>query len=109
MEDILRTERETRKFRLLALLLVAAGVYFQQREIPIWPAVAVSLIYLVYLSFLLFKLIRRLPARLLPFLMLIVDTGFVGGLLHFFGVESAFFVFFPVLIIYYAIYLGYTG
>ncbi|MDO8690948.1 MAG: winged helix-turn-helix domain-containing protein, partial [Dehalococcoidia bacterium] len=97
------------KFRLLALLLVAAGVYFQQREIPIWPAVAVSLFYLIYLSFLLFTLIRLLPARLLPFLMLIVDTGFVGGLLYLFGVESAFFVFFPVLIIYYAIYLGYTG
>ncbi|MBI2862951.1 MAG: winged helix-turn-helix domain-containing protein, partial [Chloroflexi bacterium] len=109
MEDILRTERETRKFRLLALLLLAAGVYFQRKEIDIWPALGLSLFYLVYLSFLLFTLIRFLPARILPYLMLVVDTGFAGGTLALFGVESAFFVFFPVLIIYYAIYLGYSG
>lgn len=109
MEDILRIERETRKFRLLAVFFVAAGFQFQRNEIPILPAVALATVYLVYLSVSLFTIIKRVPPRLVPYLMLAVDAAFVIGTLHIFGVNSPAFVLLPVLIVYYAIYLRYTA
>ncbi|MDO8688673.1 MAG: winged helix-turn-helix domain-containing protein [Dehalococcoidia bacterium] len=109
MDDILRTERETRKFRLLALLILAAAVYLQHYTLSLGPVLTICVPYLAYLTLLHSTLLRRLPTEWLPYTMLVVDTGFVSGAVYVFGVESAFFAFFPILIIYYAFYMGYVG
>ncbi|MBI4322149.1 MAG: winged helix-turn-helix domain-containing protein [Chloroflexi bacterium] len=109
MDDNIRTERDTRKFRLLALLLVVAGVYFERQEVALWPAIALAGLYLLHLVVFFSVIVRWVPPRLLPYGMLWADVGFVGGTLYLFGVDSAFFVFFPIVVFYYALSLGYVG
>lgn len=113
---ILNTERETRRFRLLALMVATATLYFQQDEVALLPALLWAFAFFLYTLVLgpaLSKLIPSLNATDLSFLvwsMVLVDAVLVVSLVHFSGgVATIAVVLIPLFIIYHAVYRGYSG
>lgn len=104
-----RTERETLKFRLLALLVVAFTLYIRAQYVPLWPTVALVLSYLAYSLAARLLLIPRFMGLPLIYGMLAVDSLAVLATIYLIGPESPVFVLLPVLVVYYALYLGYAG
>lgn len=110
MEHILETERETLKLRLLAVAAALAGLQLRQKEIELGPALALTLGYLAYSLLLRSFIIPRLAAPLLVYAMILVDTAVLLVALNLAGgIESSLFILFPLLVIYYAIHLGYKS
>lgn len=104
---ILRTERDTLKFRLLALAVVALITYYRQDQVPILPAVFWLLIYLAYNLSLSTVILPRWASSYTIYGMLFVDTAFLTGALYLIGAGTALFLFLPMAVIYYSIYQGY--
>ncbi len=110
MELILRTERDTRKFRLLALLVAVAGMYLRQNRVDIWPAVYLAAAYLVYLTFFGPLVLPRVHSPSIVYGMTVVDAVALTVALRIAGgLDSALFILLPLFIIYYSIYLGYAS
>ena len=123
MEEIRQTERETLKFRLIFLIVVAVMVLLQQfgfarfralliaEENILW-AVLLSAAYLAY-SLALGRYILpawRWSANIAFLLMLVVDAVVILLATHLFGgVDSPVSIFYPLAIVYYAIFRGYLG
>jgi tetratricopeptide (TPR) repeat protein len=109
MRRILDVEQETLKLRLLALCATVAGLYFQQRQINILPAVILATTYLVYAVLLRSVILRRVSFPFVIYGMLLIDTATVTAALHLSGsLQSSVFILYPLLIIYYAIYFAYA-
>ena len=114
---ILHTERETRRFRLLCLLLAAVTLYFRLDEVSVTPAIASMVAFLVYtlvLAVAFRKVVPRLgiPMALTGFIagMALADGVFVGAFVYYTGGITAITVILvPLFIIYHTIYLGYTS
>jgi len=110
LEHIYKTERETLKFRLLALVIVGVGLYFKTDAVNIWPLVALLLSYMVYAMSLGPFLIPRLKSVRVIFGMILIDAVVVNlGLYLAGGVRSYIFVLLPLLVIYYSMYFGYAS
>lgn len=110
LQHIYRTERDTRKFRLLALAAATAVLYMRREDVLLWPIVGLIVGYLFYTFILYSRALRRLPANYLVLGMASVDTVTVALTLHFLGgVESPLFLLLPGVVMYYAIYLGYLS
>lgn len=107
---LLQTERETLKFKLLAVLVVTAGVYLRQSTVPWLPAVILVLLYTGYAVALRYVLIPRYSSPLLVVGMVVVDEAVITTALYLSGsIESVIFILFPVSIIYYAFHLAYVS
>ena len=104
---VLATELETRKFRLLALTLAAAGLYLRAGAIPIWPAVALILGYFLYVMLLGSVILPWVKSPHFVYAMMVIDAGTLGAGLYLTGVQSTLFILLPLFIIYYAIFQGY--
>ena len=109
LELIPQTERETLKFRLLALLVVALAFLFQAHKVPLFPTLGIVAGYLVYSYVLRAFLIPRFTSYLLLGFMLVIDAGTMIAALHIIGLNSAIFGLLPVVVVYYSLYLGYAG
>lgn len=110
VEHILNTERETLKFRLLAITSVAALVYINESTVDLIPALIITISYAIYAILLRSFIIPRSGTVNIVYIMILVDTAaLVGGLQFIGGTQSPLFTLFPLTIIYYAIYLGYPS
>ena len=109
LDLIPQTEKETLKFRLLALLAVAVAFLFQWREAPLLPALAIVGGYLFYSYFLRTFLIPRFTSYPLLGGMMLLDVGILIVALHLIGLDSPIFGLLPIAVVYYAVYVGYLG
>ena len=113
LTHILTTERDTRRFRLLSLVVVAATLNFRVGDISLGPALLWIAIFFVY-TLLLGKALKRLTARTgaaeLPYLiygMIVVDSISVTALVHFTGgIASITVILIPLFIMYHTTYLS---
>ena len=109
-EHIYKTERDTLKFRLIALIIVGVGLYFRKDTINIWPLVILLSAYMVYAMSLGPFLIPRIKRIQVIYGMILVDAVVVNlGLYLAGGVRSYIFVLLPLLVIYYSMYFGYAS
>ena len=109
------TERDTRRFRLLALVVISASLYFleQDDEVNLPPAAALLALFFAY-TLLLGPILARLSSRLqpqnLPYLiygMILVDAIGVTSLVHFTGgIANITVILIPLFVMYHTIYLG---
>ncbi|MBI2849099.1 MAG: winged helix-turn-helix domain-containing protein [Chloroflexi bacterium] len=109
IERMIVTERETLKFRLLALLMAAGGLFLSQKSVPLFPAIVLVVSYLVYALLLHQVVLPRLRWAYIMYGMVVVDVAAVSTALYLVGVASPVFILLPFLIIYYAIYMGYIS
>lgn len=108
LEHILRTERATLKFRLLALLVAALAFYLSQDRAQFWPTVGLLLAYLTYIMLLGRVIIPRLGTYYIVYGMIVVDTLALGAGLYLAGGPTGpLFILLPLFIIYYAMFRGY--
>jgi len=108
-EYLLKTEQDTRKFRLLVVFGLVVAFYFGKEAVEAVPTASLVGGYLGYALLLAVVIIPRLYHRFLVYGMILVDTGMAVAALYIFGVESPIFIILPLVIICYAIYLGYVG
>ena len=114
---VLNTERDTRRFRLLALMLVTATVYLRQDELDLGPALGWSFFFFAYtltLGFTFSKIISRWSSRdslvYVVCALIILEALVVASLIHFAGgIASITIILIPLFIIYHTIYLGRFG
>ena len=103
------TERETLKFRLLALLVVSVAVFFRVEEVPILGVVALVCAYLAYSVILRTFLIPAFTSYQLLAAMLLVDAATVLGAISLIGLDSPVIMLLPISVVYYGLYQGYIG
>ncbi|MCJ7619113.1 MAG: winged helix-turn-helix domain-containing protein [Anaerolineae bacterium] len=109
-QHIAETERETLQLRLLALLVVVAGLFLLREEIQLLPAVLLALAYLAYSISLRMWIIPKFPGPGVVYAMILVDAvALTIGSYLVGGVTTIFIVLFPLSVVHYAIYLGYGG
>lgn len=113
LTHILSTEQETRRFRLLSLVVVVATLNFRTDDISLVPAllwIAAFFFYTLLLGKALTRLTARTSAAELPYLiygMIVVDTIAVTALVHFTGgIASITVILIPLFIMYHTTYLG---
>ncbi|MBI4235814.1 MAG: winged helix-turn-helix domain-containing protein [Chloroflexi bacterium] len=104
-----QTERETLKFRLLVLLVVSVTVFFRVREVPVLPLVGLVAAYLAYSALLRLVLIPRFTSAWLLAAMLLVDASTLLAAIYLVGVSTPVIMLLTIAVVYYALYLGYTG
>ncbi len=109
LDLIPQTERETLKFRLLAVLVVALASLLRTDEVPIVSTILLVAGYLAYSYVLRAFLMPRFKSYTLLGLMLLIDVGTVIAALYIIGLDSPIFGLLPIVVVYYALYLGYTG
>ena len=109
LDLIPRTEKETLKFRLLAVLVVAFAFLLRADEVSILPTLSLVLGYLAYSYLLRIFLIPRFTSYPLLGTMLLIDVGTIIAALHVIGLDSPIFGLLPIVVVYYAVYLGYAG
>lgn len=108
---VLRTERDTLKFRLLSVLVVAVSTLLRQDDVPLPATMALILGYLAFTIGLGQGLGRglRVDPYVLIGVMMAVDTSAALAATALIGPSSPAFVLLPMVIVYNAIYLGYVG
>lgn len=110
LQHIFKTERETLKYRLLALIFIGIGLYFRKDVINIWPLVILLLAYMAYAMSLGTFLIPWFKRIQVIYGMILVDAIIVNlGLYMAGGVRSYIFVLLPLLVIYYSMFFGYVS
>lgn len=110
LEHIFKTERETLKFRLLALVIVGVGLHFRRDVIDIWPLVFLIFGYMVYAMALGTFLIPRIARVQAIYGMILIDAIVINLLLYLAGgVRSYIFVLLPLSVIYYSMFFGYAS
>lgn len=108
IEHIIRTERATLNYRLLALVVVALGIYLRRETVDILPAVLIVTAYLVYLLLLGRAILPHVRSQYVVYGMALVDAvAIAAGLYLVGGPQSSLFFLFPLFIIYHAMFLGY--
>ncbi|MBI2847446.1 MAG: winged helix-turn-helix domain-containing protein [Chloroflexi bacterium] len=110
LEHVQKTEQDTLKFRLLALLAAAFGLYLGKSYMPLWPAVTLVVLYSIYTLALGRLIIPRFPTPNFVYGMIIVDAvALTIGFYIVGSVENALVVILlPILVVYYAMYFGYA-
>jgi hypothetical protein len=113
LDHILTTERDTRRFRLLSLVVVAATLYFRQEDVALVGAsvgLAFFFAYNLLLGPILPRFVSRIRPRGIPYLiyaMAAVDGVAVTILVHFTGgITSITVILIPLFVMYHTIYLG---
>ncbi len=110
LDNIIRTERETLKFRLLALAVVVAGLYYKKDDISLAPALGLYMGYLAYTLALDQVALKRIRTPFVVYGMIAVDAlAITWGLYLAGGVQSALVILIPLLVVYYSFYFGYTS
>ncbi|MBI4234366.1 MAG: winged helix-turn-helix transcriptional regulator [Chloroflexi bacterium] len=109
LEHVLQTERDTVKFRLLALLAIAISLYLRKDQVVLAPAMALVLGYLVYGAALDRFLLPRFPGLPMLVVMFLADIGTVLAALATIGTDTPVFILVPLVIVYFSLYLGYAG
>ncbi|MBI4288075.1 MAG: winged helix-turn-helix domain-containing protein [Chloroflexi bacterium] len=110
IEHILRTERATFNYRLLAVVVLALGLYVQRATIATLPAAILLIVYLTYNMLLGRLVLPRVRSANVVYAMAAVDTmALSGGLYLAGGPGGALFFLFPLYIVYYAMFLGYRS
>lgn len=108
MADILTTERQTLKFRLLAVLAVGVAFIVAGTDGNATGIVVISLFYLLYCIG-LHALLPRWSPPALVFGMIIVDAIFLGAAYYWSGqAANLVLVLFPLLVPFYAVYGTYA-
>jgi hypothetical protein len=115
-EHVLDTERQSRRYRLLAVVLATFTIFTVQREVALLPALIWAFLFLFYtllMGPLLSRLVRGLSTNDLVYLLLglmMVDGGLVIALVHFTGgVTSITIILIPLFVIYHTTYWGYRS
>ena len=117
LADVLKAETETRRFRLLALVLALSSMYFRDEDIAVIPPVVAALLFIGYtlaLGPLLARLAPWLAERstLVIFVLAVVavDAAAVMVLVRLTGgVGSITVILVPLFIIYHCSYVGYSS
>ncbi len=109
LDHVQKTERDTLKFRLLALLVITFVLYLRREDAAFYPAAALVTGYIVYSWILRQFLMPRFMGVPLLYVMMTADLGTALGALYLFGTGTVLFALVPAMIAYYAIYLGYYG
>ena len=110
LEPVLRTERETRRFRLITLFAVSGILLARQHQIEVLPSAALVGSYLVYTLLLSAYIIPRIKTHYVVYGMALVDaTAVLLGLFYAGGLQSPLLILPTVFILYYAIYFGYSS
>ena len=109
LDLIPKTEKETLKYRLLAIMIVAMAFLLEADEVPLVLVLAVVGGYLGYSYVLRTLLIPRYTSYPLLGVMLLIDVGTIVAALDIIGLDSPVFGILPIVVVYYAMYLGYSG
>ena len=109
LDLIPQTEKETLKFRLLALMVLALAFLYRADEVPLFPTLAIVGGYLAYAYILRTFLIPRFTSYLLLAIMLLIDVETIIAALYIINLDSPIFGLLPVVVVYYSLYLGYFG
>lgn len=109
LDHVQKTERDTLKFRLLALLVITSVLYFRREDAAFYPAAALVASYIVYSWALRQFLMPRFMGIPLLYFMMTADMATALSALYLFGTGTVLFALVPAMIAYYAIYLGYYG
>ena len=109
LDLIPRTEKDTLKFRLLAVAAVALAFLYQGSDAPLFPTLGIVGGYLAYSYVLRTFLIPRFISYPLLAAMVLADVGTTVAALYLIGLDSPVFGLLPIVVVYYALYLGYTG
>lgn len=124
LEHIINTEKDTLRFRLLALVIAAASLYSwvewgdDATEVSMVPAVTIAVAYLIYtlllgrtiLPWITPMLASGRTSTALVFGMSLVDAATLGALLYLVGgPQSVALILIPLFVIYHSIYLGYVS
>lgn len=109
LEHIRRTEKETRKLRLLALVAAAAALYYRPQDFPLMPVFALILGYFFYTWILTGFILDRIRSDRIIYVMILVDALALGCGLYLAGLTNPIFILLPLLIIYYSIFFGYSS
>lgn len=107
-ELIRTTEKETRKFRLLALAFVIAGVYLFP-ELPFFPILGLFLSYFIYILLLPGFILNKVKNPNIIYGMIGIDALFLGAGLYLMGIESPIFILLPLFVLYYSFFFGYKS
>lgn len=110
-QHLVKTERDTLKFRFLAVLVVAVSTLLRQDAAPLSATLGLIFGYLAYTIGLNQALRRglRADAYVLLGFMMAVDTTAVLAAPALIGPDSPAFILVPMVIVYHALYLGYVG
>lgn len=110
LEHILRTERATLNYRLLAVVAVALGLYWQRETVAILPTAVLLLAYLAYQMLLGRTILPKVQSPYVVYIMALVDTIAVSiGLYLSGGPQGTLFFLFPLFIVYYSMFFGYRS
>lgn len=110
-QHLVKTERDTLKFRLLAVLIVAVSTLLRQDAAPLSATLGLIFGYLAY-TIGLHQALRqglRTDAYVLLGCMMAVDSTAVLAAPALIGPDSPAFMLVPLVIVYHALYLGYVG
>ncbi len=113
---ILSTEKGTRGFRLLALVMVSIIILFREEEVNLVPASILVVSFIIYTLF-LGQALSKIPTDIHQRAVLVyiltmtaVDIALVLTLVHFAGgVENFALLLVPLFILYHTTYAGYTS
>ena len=109
-QHIIQTERQTLQFRLLALLVVVGGLFVLRQEIQPLPAIVLALAYLGYSISLRTLILPKFSGPAVVYAMTLVDSAALAvGSRVLGGMNPLLVVLFPLSVVHYAIYLGYSG
>lgn len=112
IEHIIRTERATLNYRLLAVAVVALGVYLQREAKTefVLPSVVLLVAYLSYNMLLGRIILPRIRDPKIVYGMAMIDTiALSAGLYLAGGPGGSLFFLFPLFIVYYSMFLGYRS
>jgi len=109
LEHVRNTERETRKFRLLALTAAAAALYFRPQDFPLIPVFTLILGYFLYTWLLTGLILNRVGSDKIIYAMILADGLALGYGLYLAGLTNPIFILLPLLILYYSIFFGYSS
>ena len=110
IEHIIRTERATLSYRLLAVVAIALGLYWQRETVTVIPTVVLITAYLTYQMLVGRVILPRTQSHYIVYVLALVDTIAVSaGLYLSGGPEGVLFFLFPLFIVYYAMFSGYRS
>jgi DNA-binding winged helix-turn-helix (wHTH) protein len=108
MADIVTTERQTFKLRLLAVLLVALSYFVVGPDGNAAGVVALAVIYLLY-AIVAHELLPRWSRSELVYAMIVIDAVFLGMIYHWSGnAANLVIVLFPLTVPFYAVFGAYN-
>ena len=108
MVDIVATERQTFKLRLLAILLIGLSYFLVGPDGNAGAVVALAMVYLLY-AVALHELLPRWPRPELVYAMITVDAVFLGMVYYWSGnAANLVIVLFPLTVPFYALFGAYN-